>query len=358
MRHFVAGALQFGVSATILRTGKIGMFNLLSRRVLGVLQLTRVGLVFTAVADSFCTLLLNGTGSGAAAMPKYISIAIMSSGLYGFGMSLNDIIDRRRDRQIATHRPLPSGRIGVITAHVACGICLLMALGGCTYYWSIVRDWRCLLFILVAHALIWFYDVAGKYLVPLGILTLGLIRFFHCLVPAPTIPVLWHPLLLFNHVAILSAVAYSWEQKRPPLGKMHVVIIALGIMLIDAIAITAVGTYRGHGDPIEALKFDPSMRWNNWLLLPIAAVFVYIAVGAFIRWRTPGLRDAGQKLVLYGLLWLIIYDGCFVFAYVGWWEGLLMLLFFPASWLMVQLLRWWSKVVSISQRPAFKRVRA
>ena len=343
------------------------MFNLLSKRLLGVLQLTRMALVFTALADSFCTLLLFANSiHGAPDDPdriltpsRYLSIAAMSIGLYGFGMSLNDIIDRRRDRQIAAHRPLPSGRVGVVTAHVICALLLLMSLVGAGIYSKISGDWRSFLFVIIAQGLIWFYDAAGKYLVALGLLTLGLIRLFHALVPAPQIPVLWHPLLLFNHVVILSAIAYRWEQKRPPLGKAHWVVIVAGLAIVDALAIITLGTHRGEaGDPLHALQFDPSMAWNNKLLLPIAAVVGFIIVGIIIRVRTPGLRDAGQKLVLYGLLWLTIYDACFVYVYVGWWEGLLMLLFFPAAWLSVQLMRWWSKFVSISQRPAFKRVRA
>ena len=341
------------------------MFNLLSRRLLGVLQLTRMALVFTAIADSFCTLLLLANSvHGSPDNPdrlltpgRYLSIAMMSVGLYGFGMSLNDIIDRRRDFQIAAHRPLPSGRLGLVTAHLVCGLLMLLALGSGAYYWSISGYWESFVFIVIAIALIWFYDVAGKYLVAMGILTLGAIRFFHAVVAAPPIPVLWHPLLLFNHVVVLSTVAYGWEQKRPPLTRTHLAVITFGLVLIDAMAMIALGTYRGHGDVVEAFKGSYSMRWNNWLLLPMGAVFAFIALGAFIRWRTPGLRDAGQKLMLYGLLWLIVYDACFVFAYVGWWEGLLMLLFFPAGWLSVQFMRWWSKIVSLSQRPTFKRVR-
>ena len=342
------------------------MFNLLSRRLLGVLQLTRMALVFTAIADSFTTLLLLANSRhGAPENPewiltpgRYLSVAAMSIGLYGFGMSLNDIIDLRRDRQLAPHRPLPSGRVGMITAHVICGLLMLLALGGGGYYWSVSHDWRSFLFVVIAMSLIWFYDAAGKYLVALGIVTLGLIRFFHCLVPAPQIPVLWHPLLLFNHVAILSTIAYGWEQKRPPLTRIHLLVIAAALLIIDAIAMVTLGTHRGEGDPLVAFQFDQSMTWTNGLLLPIGAVIAFILVGIYIRWRTPGLRDAGQKLMLYGLLWLTIYDACFVFAYVGWWEGLLMLLFFPAGWLFVQLMRWWAKVVSLSQRPTFKRVRA
>lgn len=341
------------------------MFNLLSRRLLGVLQLTRMALVFTAIADSFCSLLLLANSyHGSPENPeriltpgRYLSIAAVSIGLYGFGMSLNDIIDLRRDRQIAPHRPLPSGRVGLITAHIICGMLMLLALAGGAFYWTISNDWRSFVYVVIAQALIWFYDAAGKYLVAFGLVTLGTIRFFHCLVPAPQIPLLWHPLLLLNHVVILSTVAYGWEQKRPPLTRVHVAVVVLSLLLLDAIAIITLGTWRGHGDVIEALRTDQAMRWDNGLLVPIAAVVAFILLAIWIRWRTPGVRDAGQKLMLYGLLWLTIYDACFVFAFVGWWEGLLMLLFFPAGWVFVQFMRWWSKVVSLSQRPTFKRVR-
>ena len=341
------------------------MFNLLSRRLLGVLQLTRMALVFTAIADSFTTLLLLAPSvHGAPDDPdriltpgRYLSIAAMSVGLYGFGMSLNDIIDRRRDRQTAAHRPLPSGRVDVLTAHIICAALMLMALAAGAYYWSIGGYWESFVFVVVAEALIWFYDVAGKYLVALGILTLGAIRFFHAIVAAPQVPVLWHPMLLFNHVVVLSMIAYRWEQKRPTLTAAHVGVIVAGLIFVDALAIIALGTWRGHGDVFAAFHIAPAMMWNPKLVIPIGAVLAFIAVAAFIRWRTPGLRDAGQKLMLYGLLWLIVYDASFVYAYHGWWQGLLMLLFFPAAWLSVQLMRWWSKIVSLSQRPTFKRVR-
>src|SRR5215207_6815315 len=61
-------------------------------------------------------------------------IALVSFGLYAFGMSLNDIIDRRRDRTLAAHRPLPSGRISVTTAHIICTcLGLLAVLAGAAY---------------------------------------------------------------------------------------------------------------------------------------------------------------------------------------------------------------------------------
>ena len=93
------------------------MLKGLSRRLLALLQLTRMALVFTAIADGYCTALLrrNVFGDEDVLDPRrMISIAAISVGLYGFGMSLNDIADRKRDLHIASHRPLPSGRVGLL----------------------------------------------------------------------------------------------------------------------------------------------------------------------------------------------------------------------------------------------------
>src|SRR5665213_1409211 len=122
------------------------MFEALSQRLLPLLQLTRMALVFTAIADTYATALLlrHVTLPGGRSYVsvhgdpleprRMLAIAGLSIGLYGFGMSLNDIADRRRDRHSAAHRPLPSGRVGVFTAH---GIMLLLvigALGAAAFY--------------------------------------------------------------------------------------------------------------------------------------------------------------------------------------------------------------------------------
>src|SRR3954470_21349585 len=146
------------------------VLNSLSQRVLPVLQLTRMALVFTAIADSTCGLLLHAArqktisgGSVLSHLDKYqlIATAIISVGLYGYGMSLNDIIDRRRDSQIASHRPLPSGRIGVVAAHVICSLLALGALAGGALF--VLRHahngWATLILVVATGLLITFYDV-------------------------------------------------------------------------------------------------------------------------------------------------------------------------------------------------------
>jgi 4-hydroxybenzoate polyprenyltransferase len=324
----------------------------LGRRLLPILQLTRMALVFTALADSGCALLLYSQRQGVPwwtiAPPHALALALVSIGLYGFGMSLNDIIDHRRDMRLASHRPLPSGRIGVAAAHAVCVLLAVMAFVGALVYSAAAPEGHLSLVIFgFTLALILFYDLAGKYLVAPGLLTLGLIRFFHAAFPAPQLAVPWHPLLLLNHVAIVSTIAYHWEQKRPPLTKRHWWSVLGGLAAIDLLVILAF-VWRRHG--AAALSVEPG------LILPGAAVAGFIALAIWTHVKNRNARQAGQTLMLRGLLWLIVYDAAFVAGYVGLVPAAIILALLPIAYLSVQLMRWWNQFLALSQRPAFKRV--
>lgn len=81
------------------------------------LKLFRFPLVFTAIADSATGYLI--------AMPTALQplamvlLAVSSTGLYFFGMALNDIADRERDKELAPNRVLPSGRLSLEAAMIA-----------------------------------------------------------------------------------------------------------------------------------------------------------------------------------------------------------------------------------------------
>ncbi len=332
----------------------------LSRRLLPVLQLTRMALAFTAIADSQCGLLLRWARRGELQnqflippTSQMLLMILVSVGLYGFGMSLNDIIDRRRDAQIAANRPLPSGRIGLLTAHCICTFLALCAIGGGYFYAKMSPRHGDFSFILVVSTglLIAFYDFAGKYLVGLGLLSLGFIRFSHSLIASPELPVLWHPLLLLNHVTILSTVAYVWEEKRPALTKGHWWGVFGGIALLNAMAISVVAL-RNDGSMARAL----SLRIG--LILPGVAVLAFIALAYWIFKNTRPRRAAGQKLMLFGLLWLILYDASFATVYINWIAGLILLSLLPVAYFAVQLMRWWSQMLMLSQKPQYQRAGA
>ncbi|HXX95082.1 MAG TPA: hypothetical protein VEN81_15760, partial [Planctomycetota bacterium] len=71
------------------------------------LKLFRFPLVFTAIADSAAGYLVVGRSADLFILAL---LAVTSAGLYCFGMAMNDIADRDRDREIAPNRVLPSGR--------------------------------------------------------------------------------------------------------------------------------------------------------------------------------------------------------------------------------------------------------
>jgi 4-hydroxybenzoate polyprenyltransferase len=336
------------------------MAGVITRRLFPILQLTRMALVFTAISNSLCTLLIltrkhhpaGGNVLRQLDWREAVAVVIISTGLYGFGMSLNDIIDRRRDSQLAAHRPLPSGRIGVATAHLICGMLIALALvAGMAYsQWS-GQGWISLVLVVWTAALIIFYDLAAKYLVALGLLSLGLIRFFHAVIPGPGLPLLWHPLLLLNHVTILSLVAYRWEDKRPRLTPIHWATVIGGLVTLDAMLIGLLWWRRGQL-PLE----EPRGLWiTPALAAPVAAIGVFVILGWIIRYRSTSPREAGQRLMLYGLLWLIVYDFAFAAGYAGLPAALVLLVFLPLAYASVQVMRWWGGMIALSQRPQFKR---
>lgn len=81
------------------------------------LKLFRFPLVFTAVADSAAGYLI---ANPSILQPlTMVLLAVCSTGLYFFGMALNDIADREQDQALAPNRMLPSGRLTLKGARVA-----------------------------------------------------------------------------------------------------------------------------------------------------------------------------------------------------------------------------------------------
>jgi 4-hydroxybenzoate polyprenyltransferase len=371
-----------------------------------MLQLTRFALVFTAISNATASLLLRaaheaeistravmgeetarvladgtvevmgslemvgatGGVSGEAEALGWASVlsvraliwtVVVSGGLYGFGMSLNDIIDRRRDAQLAADRPLPSGRIGLWTAHVICGLMLVIAgVGAWRLSVHLGDDHVALVLAGVVAILIAGYDLAGKYLVAFGLVLLGVIRFLHASIPAPGLPMVWHPLLLLNHVTVLSAICYAMERKRPLLTRRHVLMTAGILLLANASVFAWLVFKRGDG----ALPSLAELGFGERLFGPAVAVAVFAVIAAvMIRRGTssyvgPGdPRSPGRGLMLLGLLWLIVYDAAFVMTHVDVWVGIALAGLLPTAWLSVKLMRGFSRMIELSERPNYIR---
>ena len=343
------------------------MFGPLSHRLLTLLQLTRMALVFTAISNAAAEVLLRaavvqraGPEQLLAALSPWSLAAMVATsvGLYGFGMTLNDVIDRRRDSRLAAHRPLPSGRIRPRTAHVVAASLLALGAWGAWAYARFAPPPHhgplTLLFFALTAGLICFYDFAGKYLVGLGLLSLGMIRFLQAGIAAPVLPVVWHPLLLLNHVTVLSAVCYRWEQKRPPLTPKHWGTVVGGLVGCDLGLVYMLGRHLGDG---TVGGIPTALKLDRRLVPAVAAAGAFALFAVVLRRRSTNGRAAGQQLMLYGLLWLIVYDAAFVGGYASWPAAAGLVGLLPVAYGSVQLMRWWGRVLSLSQRPAYQRAR-
>jgi 4-hydroxybenzoate polyprenyltransferase len=325
-----------------------------SQQLLTLLQLTRMALVFTAISNGLAALLLRTRVEGFDLTQRHVTATLaVAVGLYGFGMALNDIIDRRRDRQLARGRPLPSGRIGLGLAITVAGVLLALALAGGWMFWKAPSPGDpaglvSLLLVLVTAGLIATYDAAGKYLVWVGLVLLGLVRFFHAAVPGPELPVAWHALFLLNHVTIVSAVAYRWEAKRPPMTRRESLMVAAGLVAMNLVLVSALFLRRGSG-------FAESLAFEWVLLLPVISAVAFAGLAAWIKHRANDRRAAGKSLILYGLLWLIVYDALFVAGYVDLLLGLALMIFWPVSYLAVRTMRVWANVTDLARKPQYLR---
>jgi 4-hydroxybenzoate polyprenyltransferase len=94
------------------------------------LELCRIYLVPTALADSFAGFALAGALYKETADPlTVLVVAAVSACLYSAGMASNDLFDLEKDRREAPHRPLPAGALSVAHAVFLSSALAALALG-------------------------------------------------------------------------------------------------------------------------------------------------------------------------------------------------------------------------------------
>ncbi len=308
------------------------------QRLLAFCQLTRAALVFTAVADSWALLLYHIPGQPPQTDigTKLLLTALASGFLYLFGMALNDLLDARRDQIFARWRPIPSGRITPWAAVVVCMILLMLSLLAATLLGIVPKGsqipWPA--FVALATALfIVFYDAAAKYLGAVGLITLGMVRGLNCLIGKPTFGFLLLPLVLFTHIALISAVSYYLELKRPRLRTGDVVLLLVGIGSIDGLL-------------IAAMLWKHTLEWPQVpVVLAVAAAALMFAIlcGWIISRQCLPPRVRGARIMLLGLFWLFVYDFAVLAANKQWSDAGLIVGDAAASLGAFYLLRFWAK---------------
>ncbi len=247
------------------------------------LKLFRFPLVFTAMADSMTGAWLASTSTARPAGSSPLYLALASAGLYCFGMAMNDIADRDRDRGTHPNRVLPSGRL---TVRQALAISLIvLALSGAAVLAAPAPAvyQRAIVWILIVGAIL-AYDFFLKF-PPV----MGLVRALNVILGAITVcPIthlqhldeLWGLLFLglpgFVYVTALTFVSTLEE------GKVSRVLLWGGVAFMILAVFIPPGTLTLFGArPAGA---------GGWA--------VAVLLSSWIAWRASGARDRKGVMLL------------------------------------------------------------
>ena len=284
-------------------------------RIMPAFQLTRLSLVFGAVADAWFVILHTRGDARYNHVPAYtmpllvdlVIAAILSIGLFAFAGTLNDLLDQRHDATFSPDRPLPSGRIRAGQAVVIAIGSLLAAITAAIPFGNLA-----LVFAVLAATGILFYDAVGKHLPAIGITIAGLIHVAHMMVPNYDMiftPPVW---LIFTHVMLIAGIVHGLEDKRPRFGRIAVS-SAVAAWIFWSAVILGLGFARG-----ADAGFEPSGVRVDTVLWPTMAVVVF----AVLAWRkirvVPGPLGA-ERLRRYGAMWHAVYGAAW-FAGLGRWS--------------------------------------
>ncbi len=129
----------------------------------GISRLLRLPLFLTAVADAvagYAVAIL--PTNRAVSWPHVALVAGTATGLYLYGMVLNDLVDRRRDRLMETGRPLATGAVGVPTAVLLLILTAALA-AGCAWHLGRTARGGATVIAIGAFAAINLYNLAAKH---------------------------------------------------------------------------------------------------------------------------------------------------------------------------------------------------
>jgi hypothetical protein len=273
-----------------------------------------------AIGDVWFTVLFSrGSGDysflGVAKLPIVAALvlsAVIATGLFTFGASLNDLLDARYDSTFSPERPIPSGRIRPATVGIVIAAALITALLAALPFGT-----GALVLTLIVAAGILFYNVAGKHVPAIGVVAIGVVSALHMLIPnyelTFTLPV-W---LTMTHTMTITLAIYMLVRKRPHLNRTSYIFIGIGYV-IWSLLILVVGWYQNHDG--GWWPGDSSALGVIWPIIAVAA-FAWVA-----RRKTAGVsnRSAAEKLARYGAMWQCLYAAAWLLG-VGIYDGALLL---------------------------------
>ena len=252
--------------------------------------------------------------------------AAAAGGLAVFGLGLNDLLDFRRDRLLdragedgVAREARPRAEFAKplwIWTFGALVLALVAAAGLGRWSWALTA---------AVGVSVLFYNVAGRFVPAVGIVTLGLAQGLAMAIPNPWAAFAWPVLLTVTHVITAGTLERLAE---PPAGRRRsseVAGILMGWGFWCLVILVLIGQ-RGGGDVM------PPTIWIG----PAVAVLGYgVWAGRLLRQAraTQGAErgEVASSLRRLGLQWLLVYDLAWLLSAGLWWPaasiaGLMLLL--------------------------------
>ena len=298
------------------------------------IKLTRISVAIGAIADIWLVLLMTKNDADYVATSVYLlpiwssllATAIIAIGMWGFAASLNDTVDARHDATFHPSRPIPSGWIPIAQAVVVMICSLLIALLAASF----LGTWPMRLGLLTAAAIL-FYNVIGKHVPAIGLVSIGFIYAIHMLIPnielTFTLPV-W---LTFTHIMACSIAIYILNDKRPQISTRGWVGVFIGWLIWSIIILS--GPLARSGSLIPDGMHAASLIW------PIFAILFFVVV---IRVKVSNARTsqiAAEKVRRYGALWQCMYATAWLLSLQSYAPAIGIFIFTLASFIFVMIVK-------------------
>jgi 4-hydroxybenzoate polyprenyltransferase len=305
-----------------------------TRQVIAALKLTRFSVAIGAIANIWLVLLITKHDSAYVGTSVYLlpwwstllATAVVAIGICAFAAALNDTIDARHDATFHPNKPIPSGWIPIAQAVVLMVSSLLIALLAASF----LGAWPVRIGLLTAAAIL-FYNVVGKHVPAIGIVSVGFIYASHMLIAnielTFTLPV-W---LIMTHAMVCAMTMYYLEDKRPKLSVRGWVAIFLGWLFWSMVLFS--GPLAQNGTLLPAGMEVTELIW------PLAAVAGFALT---IRWKLSSAKNsflAAEKIRRYGALWECMYAAAWLMALSLYFQALLMFTFAVVSAVVVMLVK-------------------
>jgi UbiA prenyltransferase family protein len=242
--------------------------------------------------------------------------AVIAGGLGVFMMAMNDALDARHDRAFEPDRPIPSGRV---TQRAALGVAmagLLAALGAAVAFGPVS-----IVLALVAAGAIVFYNVAGRFVPAVGVVTLGLVIGVTVVIPNPRLAFAWPILLTMTHVIAAATLRYFLAGKRPRLTPINGWGICVGWAFWILVVIVLIRV-RGEGVIYEGL----GLIWVGPALAAVGfGLLAWLMLGPSAM-QPRARRRTAARFARLATTWLIVFHTSWLLSAGLWWQGLVLLI--------------------------------